>query len=319
MGNRGKQSQGSGPDSRAQSAKSQAKTTPKRDTKTKPKSGEKPRRVKRERATRKKAKDHLLEYLSAKFTTKGQTRMYKRFLVEAQAEWVKDKPGTEGTVEEHHAYSFDKLIEAISIYSPLYQREMLKRYLTEIMPQKDEKYDQAEDEAIFDVLFGDVDRGTIVRDIIRVLHCLSTESLRSLLPEVKARKGQRDDETASETLNPTDDQVIETSIEDSEKKLALEQRAKELTKKATRHAAHPDQPHERIMQRICEFFQRLSVRERLALWMLWELQSASGYTGLDVSNQIMADLSSTFDVGDDAELNWLKGTCEALELLNAHG
>ena len=95
-------------------------------------------------------------------------------------------------------------------------------------------------------------------------------------------------------------------------------KGEELTKKASSIFSHPDKPETEIMERVYQFFQSTTPREKLLLWMLWELQSASGHTSLDVANTIMRDLDEKFDVGDDPELNCLKEICEGLELLNTH-
>ncbi len=106
----------------------------------------------------------------------------------------------------------------------------------------------------------------------------------------------------------------------TKKKKAKEKtKGEELTKDATRHFAHPDKLHVAVMQRIYDIFIDATSREKLLLWMFWELQSASGYTKLDVANELMRDLDDSLDVGDDPELLWMKGFCEGVELLNVHG
>ena len=142
----------------------------------------------RGQASKDKAQEKFIDYMASKFTLGEQTRVYKRFLVEAQAEWVKDKPGTTGTTEEHDSYHFNKLIESLRLYAPLYQKELILRYLRVIMPVQDQEYNQAEDEAILAVLFGDVDRGQIIRDCIQSLHRIPIDELEEIKWHLQAKE-----------------------------------------------------------------------------------------------------------------------------------
>jgi len=97
---------------------------------------------------------------------------------------------------------------------------------------------------------------------------------------------------------------------------------KATTKKPkTKISTSDEQPpyaHTRVIQTIHDFFQSTTPREKLLLWMLWELQGVTGISKLDIANEIMEDISEDLNVGDDKELNCLKGICQGLELMNAY-
>ncbi len=134
------------------------------------------------------AKNKLFNYLDDKFSEQKAVRLLRRFFIEATGIFAAWTPGNQCSTEEHHNYSLNHLIEAISLYTPHYQRELLAEYLTDILPEKDANYDQAEDEAIFDVLFGSVERGQYIRDCIQSLHQIPTEELEEIKWHLQAKE-----------------------------------------------------------------------------------------------------------------------------------
>lgn len=122
----------------------------------------------------------LLKYLSEKFSPETQTKLLKRFLIEAQGEFAAYTPGNKCKQTEHESYPLNNLIKAISTYTPWYQKKLLARYIREILPQKALEYDEAEDGAFFEVMFGELDRALLVRDCINSLHRIPTEELESI-------------------------------------------------------------------------------------------------------------------------------------------
>lgn len=72
-----------------------------------------------------------------------------------------------------------------------------------------------------------------------------------------------------------------------------------------------------VAKKLWHIFENMDAKARLAVWCLWELQSAEGSTRLDLANPIMQQIDGA-DAADDPELSWLKGICEGMYLLNSH-
>jgi hypothetical protein len=150
--------------------------------------GARPKDKKKKKTSSEKAKNKLFNYLDMKFSEQKAVSLLHRFFIEAAGVFAAKTPGNQCSTEEHRCYSLNKLIEALSIYTPQYQREMLAKYITDILPKKDANYDQAEDEAIFSVLFGSVERGQYVRDCIQSLHRIPTEELEGIKWHLQAKE-----------------------------------------------------------------------------------------------------------------------------------
>ena len=72
-------------------------------------------------------------------------------------------------------------------------------------------------------------------------------------------------------------------------------------------------------KRIRGIFAAASPRERLLLWTLETLQMCSGFTKLDLANDITARLNTDFSqLADDPDMTWLLGVCQTAELLSSH-
>jgi len=128
--------------------------------------------------------EELGQYIAEKFSVEDRARLYRRFMIEAKGEYAAHTPGTERSDEESLSYVTKKVIEALGVYAPLYQRKALCKYIKEALPVADAEYDVANEEALFAQLFGEAERGEGVRDIINVLQEVPTDKLSSVKEEL---------------------------------------------------------------------------------------------------------------------------------------
>jgi hypothetical protein len=136
-------------------------------------------------------KNKLIDYLKGdKFSERKAIRLLRRFYIEAADAFAAHTPSREVSSKEHLCYSIEEVRKSLFCYVPFHQRRILAEYIKTVLPEADNEYDIAEDNALLDILFGDIDRGQVIRDIIKFIRKMSTDVLRRLLSELESRRAE---------------------------------------------------------------------------------------------------------------------------------